>query len=325
MIIKEVLKKYGIPNDAKGTCGIQNLVEKHISYIARVQFMKLITPNKGAYILVEPKFYDKASKIEGNSYFKVDDALVAFLEIHNTWHQDVKSFTPDDSKPTVGKECVIDPTVRFGRNVTLGDRVRIHPYVVIGSDVTIDDDTEIFANTAIYDRVRIGKRNIIDANASIGGDGYRIMKDAEDNIHRLIHIGGVQFGDDVEFGNSSCVDRGTFGDTILEDRVKIDNMVHIGHNVHVKSNSQLAASSCIGGSTVIGENCWIGIGATVSNGLVIGDNASVLINAIAVRDVPENESVAGFYAMPNMAWRLVVKDHAKRFGTKVAKMKKKDE
>lgn len=325
MTVSDILKKYKIPDDVKGTCGIQRLAEKHVAYLARFQFLKLIAPNQGAYILIESKFYNEASKIEGNTYIEVEDALTAFLEIHNSIHKVVKSFTPDDSKPTFGNDCQIDPTARFGKNVTLGNRVIIHPHVVVGSEVTIGDDSVIFANTAIYDRVKIGKRNIIDANASIGGDGYRIMRDAHNNIHRLIHIGGVLFGDDVEFGNSSCVDRGTFGDTILEDRVKVDNMVHVGHNVHVKTNSQLAASSCIGGSTVIGENCFIGIGATISNGLTIGDNSSVLINAVVARDVPENESVSGFYAMPHSAWRLVVKDHAKRFDTKVEKMNKKDE
>ncbi|MFW9964804.1 MAG: UDP-3-O-(3-hydroxymyristoyl)glucosamine N-acyltransferase [Candidatus Sifarchaeia archaeon] len=325
MTISEILKKFGIPQDAVSTCAIQSLAEKHIAYFTQIQFLKHIVPNIGAYILVDSKFYDRVSKIEGNTYINVENALTAFLEIHNEFHTDVKSLTPDDSKPIVGKDCEIDSTARFGRNVNIGNRVKIHPYVVLGSNVAIGDDSEVFANTVIYDRVMIGRRNVIDANASIGGDGYRIMRDAQNRIHRLIHIGGVRFGDDVEFGNSSCIDRGTFGDTILEDRVKIDNMVHIGHNVHIKTNSQLAASSCIGGSTVIGENCWIGIGATVSNGLILGDNSSVLINAVVVRDVPDNETVSGFYAMPNIAWRLVVKDHARRFGTQVAKMKKKEE
>jgi UDP-3-O-[3-hydroxymyristoyl] glucosamine N-acyltransferase len=237
----------------------------------------------------------------------------------------VKSFTAGDSKPAVGNDCEIDSTARFGENVTLGNRVKIHPHVVIGSNVNVDDDSEIFANTAIYDRVKIGKRNIIDANASIGGDGFRIMRDDRKMIHRLIHIGGVSFGDDVEFGNSSCVDRGTFGDTILEDRVKVDNMVHIGHNAHIKTNTQLAASSCIGGSAVIGENCFVGIGATISNGLMLGDNSSVLINAVVTKNVPENESVSGFYAMPHATWISVVKDRVKRFSTKSAERKKNDE
>lgn len=318
MTIDDILKKYGIPHDAKGTCGIQRLEGKHISYLARPQFLEHISPNKGTYILVDSKFYAEVSKIKGNIYIEVENAPTAFLEIHNAFHRDIKSFTPDDSKPAVGNDCTIDPTARFGKNVILGERVKVHPHVVIGSNVTIDDDSEIFASAAIYDRVRIGKRNIIDTNASIGGDGFRIMRDGKKRIHRLIHIGGVLFGDDVEFGNSSCVDRGTFGDTILEDRVKVDNMVHIGHNAHIKTNTQLAASSCIGGSTVIGENCFVGIGATISNGLMLGDNSSVLLNAVVTRNVPENESVSGFYAIPHAAWISFVKDRSKRFDRSIS-------
>jgi UDP-3-O-[3-hydroxymyristoyl] glucosamine N-acyltransferase len=322
MTLITILKKYNVPEDTIGTCAIQDLKPKHVAYLSNVKYLNQVTSDSGSYILVKPKHLDRISSISGNTYIESEDPLQAFLEIHNTVHKDVQSFSPGDYKPKLGKDCEIHSTVIFGENVVIGDRVKIHPYVVIGRNVEIGDDTIIFGNTAIYDRVRIGKRNIIDSNASIGGDGYRIIRNADGEIHRLIHTGGVVFGDDVEFGNSSCVDRGTFGDTILEKRVKIDNMVHIGHNVHVKENSQLAASSCIGGSTVIGQNCWIGIGATLSNGLMIGDDASVLINAVVVRDVPEGARIAGFYAMPNDAWRLVVMDNQKRFGTKVRKMER---
>lgn len=325
MTIDKVLSKYGVPADAKGTCGAQNLQEKFVSYVAQPQFVKEIQPNKNAYVLVTPNLFDKVTKIEGNRYFQVANAVAAFLEIHNTFHKDVKSLSTGSNHPRTGKDCEIDPTARFGENVVLGNRVKIHPYVIVGSDVQIGDDSEVFSHSVIYDRTRLGKRNLIDSNASIGGDGYRIIRDDEGINHRMIHIGGVRFGDDVEFGNSSCVDRGTFGDTVLENHVKIDNMVHIGHNVHVKENAQLAASSCIGGSTIIGKNCWVGIGATLSNGLVIGDNASVLINAIVVRDVGDDETVAGFYAMQNTAWRLVVKDHTKQYEMKVRKSKKDSE
>ncbi len=325
MKLTEVLRKYGIPADARGTCGIQALKEKHVSYLDNSRYVSQIAPDAGAYILVRSELHPKIDDIPGNLYVQVDNVISSFLEIHNIFHTDVKSFTPGTQKPKTGKDCSIDSTARFGENVVLGNRVKIHPYVVIGSNVNIGDDTEIFANAAIYDRVQLGKRNIIDANASIGGDGYRIMKDQDGNIHRIIHIGGVIFGDDIEFGNSSCVDRGTFGNTILENRVKVDNLVHIGHNALIKENTQLAASSCIGGSTVIGKNCFIGIGATLSNGLTIGDNANVLLNAVVARDVPGGESVSGFFAMPHDAWRLFVKDRAERFDAQYMKMKvKKD-
>lgn len=325
MKFKEVLKKHGIPDDAKGTCGIQFLQEKHVSFLAKSKFESAIKKGAGAYILVSPEMLENVKQISGNLYIECENPTQAFLEVHNTYYRETTSFTTGEHEPTVGSDCQIDTSARFGANVVLGDHVVIHPHVVIGSDVWIGDDTIVYASAAIHDRVTIGKRCIIDANASIGGDGFRILQDKDGRIHRLIHTGGVRFGDDVEFGNSSCVDRGSFSDTILEDNVKIDNLVHIGHNAHIKENVSIAASTCIGGSAVIGKNCWIGIGVTISNGLVVGDNASVLINAVVTRDVPENESVSGFYAMPHKSWISVVKDRAKRFDTKAAEAKKKDE
>jgi len=323
MSIKKILRKFGVPEDAEGTCGVQDLRARHVSYLANPKYLKHMKKDAGAYVLVGSGNLDSTKQVPGNTYLTVENPTQAFLAIHNTFYKDYPSLSSGDNDPVMGSDCRINPAARFGEKVILGDRVEIHPCVVVGSNVTIGDDTKVFANTTIYDRVRIGKRCIIDSNASIGGDGFRIIADSSGTIHRLIHIGGVLFGDDVEFGNSSCVDRGTLGDTVLERNVKIDNMVHIGHNVHIKENTQLAASSCIGGSTVIGRNCWVGIGATISNGLVLGDGASVLINAIVVRDVESEGKVSGFYAMPNDAWRLVTRDQMKRFGLAIRKRKKK--
>jgi UDP-3-O-[3-hydroxymyristoyl] glucosamine N-acyltransferase len=236
--------------------------------------------------------------VPSTTYFAVENPTQSFLAIHNTFYKDYPSLSLGHNDPVMGSECMIDPAARFGEKVILGNRVEIHPCVVVGSDVTMGDDTNVFANTTIYDKVRIGKRCIIDSNASIGGDGFRIIANSSGTVHRLVHIGGVLIGDDVEFGNSSCIDRGSFGDAILERNVKVDNMVHIGHNTHIKENTQLAASSYIGDSTVIGRNCWVGIGATISNGLVVGDDASVLINAVVIRDVESEGRVGGFYALP---------------------------
>jgi len=324
MKIKEILKKHGIPEDALGTCGIQFLKEKHVSFLFNPKYEGVIKKDIGAYILILPDLLDDVKHIPGNVYIESEHPMQAFLEIHNEYHRNLPSFTTGDYKPVVGANCEIDSSAKFGKNVVLGDRVIIHPNVVIGSDVEIGDDTAIYASSTIYNRTKIGKRCIIDSNASIGGDGFRILKDKDGRIHRLVHTGSVRFGNDVEFGNASCVDRGSFGETILEDNVKIDNLVHIGHNAHIKENVSIAASSCIGGSAIIGKSCWIGIGVTISNGLVIGDNASVLINAVVTRDVPENESVSGFFAMPHKAWISVVKDRAKRFDKDTDNTKKND-
>jgi UDP-3-O-[3-hydroxymyristoyl] glucosamine N-acyltransferase len=312
MTIKSVLEKYSVPTDIEGTCGIQDLKSKFVTYVSRSKFVKSIREHANAYILVNSDLMQEAERIPGNVYIEVPNATQAFVEIHNEFHRNVPSLTVGDHKPIVGKGCKIDATARFGEDVNIGNNVEIQPHVVIGSNSSIDDDTKIFANATIYDRTRIGKRCIIDSNACIGGDGFRIITDQSGMIHRLIHIGGVVFGDDVEFGNGSCVDRGSFGNTILERNVKIDNLVHIGHNAHIKENTSIAAVSCIGGSAVIGRNCWIGIGVTISNGLAIGDDSAILINAVVTKDVPEKSRMSGFFAMPHEDWIRFVKSRTKK-------------
>ncbi|NWF96303.1 MAG: UDP-3-O-(3-hydroxymyristoyl)glucosamine N-acyltransferase [Candidatus Thorarchaeota archaeon] len=313
MSTRELLAKYGVPLDSAGTCAIESLKARHVAYLASDKYLAKLVSNESAYVLVYHEILPQAQRIPGNVYVETKDPTAAFVQIHNSFHRDLRSCTDGEYKPATGKGCVISSTARFGKNVVLGDRVVIHPNVVIGSDVRIGDDTEVLPSATIQDRTTLGRRCIVESNACIGGDGFRIVRDEDGRNHRLVHLGGVVFGDDVEFGNCSCVDRGSFGNTVLGDRVKIDNLVHIGHNAQIGEDTQIAASSCIGGSTVIGKNCWVGIGATVSNGLRIGDRASVLINAVVTRDVPEGTTVAGVYAMPNDVWRLVMKDRVKRF------------
>ena len=65
-------------------------------------------------------------------------------------------------------------------------------------------------------------------------------------------------GDDVEIGSNSTIDRGAIGDTVIEDGVKIDNLVQIGHNVRIGAHTVIAACVGISGSTTIGKRCMLG-------------------------------------------------------------------
>lgn len=47
---------------------------------------------------------------------------------------------------------------------------------------------------------------------------------------RLPHLGGVRIGRNVEIGVFTAVCTGTIEPTVVEDDVKVDNLVHIAHN-----------------------------------------------------------------------------------------------
>mgnify|MGYP001331203133 CR=1 FL=1 len=190
-------------------------------------------------------------------------------------------------------ERKIADTVQFGENIKIGKNVAIGHHVVIGDDVMIGDGTVIKHNVVIGEKVEIGENCLIHSGVVIGADGFGYEKDEEGDYFKMPHIGGVTIGNDVEIGTNTCIDRGTLGNTVIQDNVKIDNLVHVAHNVQVKRNSMLIAQSMIGGSTVIEENSWIAPGAVIMNGITVGKNTTVGLGAVVTKNVENSDIVAG--------------------------------
>lgn len=307
------MKKYGIPENIKGTCSMEFIEKGKVSFLSDISYKSFLKPKQGITVLTSEKNYEKIKGIEGNNYIVVENPHHAFIELHNAFHRDFVPFNSGREKPSAGKNCKIDDTARFGSNVKIGDNARIYPNVAVGSNVTIGSNSVIFPSASIYDNARIGDRCIIDANAAIGGEGFSTVCSKEHGAMRLRNIGGVEIGNDVEIGSSSAIDRASFLSTRIGDRVKIDNLVHIGHNVQIGEDTRIAASSCIGGSCKIGKRVWIGIGCTIRDHIEIGDDCEVLINSVLVNSIPEGTRVAGYYAVPNSSWLTFMKDIRKKY------------
>jgi acetyltransferase-like isoleucine patch superfamily enzyme len=61
----------------------------------------------------------------------------------------------------------------------------------------------------------------------------------------------VVIGSNVEIGANSCVDRGSWRDTVIGDDTKIDNLVQIGHNVTVGRGCLLCGGVALGRATQV--------------------------------------------------------------------------
>ena len=66
--------------------------------------------------------------------------------------------------------------------------------------------------------------------AVIGADGFGFAP-TQGRWVKIEQLGGVRIGDDVDIGANTCIDRGALDDTVIEDGVKLDNLIQIGHNV----------------------------------------------------------------------------------------------
>jgi len=175
----------------------------------------------------------------------------------------------------------------------------IHPSVIIGKNVVIEDGCLIQEgvtlehNVVIHKGTRIGRNSRIRANSSIGGDGFGFERLSNGTPIRFVHLGGVSIGENVEIGSNSCIVRGTLGDTVISDNVKVDNLVHIAHNCHIENGAFIIACAEISGGVRVGKNSWIGPNASIIQKVTIGENALIGLGAVVTKNVDENIVFAG--------------------------------
>ena len=145
----------------------------------------------------------------------------------------------------------------------------------------------------IHHTVILGRNVSVKSNSVIGQSGFGYATKRGNVPIRIPHNGSVVIGNRVEIGACTTIDRGTFGNTIIEDDVKIDNGVHVGHNVYLGARTIIAAHAEISGSVVIGRDCWIAPNVSIRDKVKIGDGAIVGIGSVVVKDVPPNTIVYG--------------------------------
>lgn len=167
----------------------------------------------------------------------------------------------------------------------------VHPTVVFGNDVTLNPNLYIEPFCHISN-CWIGNNVKILSGSHIGVNGLSTYK-TKDEYGSLVQLGKVIIKNDVEIGSGVYIDRGSIGDTVLGENVKISNMVYIAHNVVIGENSFVIGNTIVCGSVKIGRNCWIGAGCTIRDGVRIGDNVVVGIGAVVVDDVQDDVVVCG--------------------------------
>lgn len=206
----------------------------------------------------------------------------------------------------------IDPTARLGPGVIVSERVSIGAgstvlgNAAIGPEVRIGRDCVIFPGVVIYPRTTVGDRVRVHANAVLGSDGFGYARASHQSV-KIWHIGRLVIGDDVEIGSGTTIDRGTIKDTIIENGVKIDNLVHIGHNGHIKAHATICAQVGTAGNVTIGYGAIMGGQVGVADKLVIGDHAMVGPLSGVAKDVKPGEQVmGGLRAIPVREWRKLV-------------------
>jgi UDP-3-O-[3-hydroxymyristoyl] glucosamine N-acyltransferase len=194
----------------------------------------------------------------------------------------------------VAASAEIGPQAVIGEGCQIGDAAVVGPGCVLGANVHVGPGTRLVARVAVLDGVRIGARGIVHAGAVIGADGFGFAPEGGQWV-KIPQVGSVVIGDDVEIGANTTIDRGTIEDTVLEDGVKLDNLVQIAHNVVVGAHTVLAGTAAIAGSTKIGKRCMIAGGAAVINSIKVCDDVTLTVRAVVTKNIDKPGVYSGLF------------------------------
>jgi UDP-3-O-[3-hydroxymyristoyl] glucosamine N-acyltransferase len=191
---------------------------------------------------------------------------------------------------SVGAHAVIEA------NAIIGDNAVIGAQCYVGQDTAIGAGTTLWPSVIIYHGCRIGARCILHSGVVIGADGFgNAFERDEDGGHwiKVPQVGGVVIGDDVEIGANTTVDRGAIEDTVVENGVRLDNLIMIAHNVHIGAHTAIAACTGVAGSVRIGRYCRIGGAVGIAGHLTIADNVEISGKTLITKSISETGTYAG--------------------------------
>ena len=192
----------------------------------------------------------------------------------------------------VAASAQIDAHAVVGSDCTIAEDVVIGAGTVLGANVAVGKGTRLGPRVTLLDGVRIGERCIVHPGAVIGADGFGFAPD-RGAWQKIPQVGSVVIGDDVEIGANTTIDRGAIEDTVIEDGVKLDNLVQIAHNVRIGAHTIMAAMSGVAGSTKVGKRCMIGGGVVMINSLTICDDVMFTFRSIVTRSVDKPGTYSG--------------------------------
>jgi UDP-3-O-[3-hydroxymyristoyl] glucosamine N-acyltransferase len=196
----------------------------------------------------------------------------------------------------------VHPTAWIATDAHLGEGVQVGAFAVVEAGARIGAHSRIAPHVVIGARCELGERCIVHAGVVIGADGFGFAP-LEGRWEKIEQLGRVRIGCDVEIGANCTIDRGALDDTVIDEGVKLDNLIHIAHNVHVGAHTAMAGCAAVAGSARIGRHCTIGGDAKILGHLVLADHVHISACSVVTRSILKPGTYTGFFPIDdNASW-----------------------
>nr|WP_315399483.1 UDP-3-O-(3-hydroxymyristoyl)glucosamine N-acyltransferase [uncultured Duganella sp.] len=312
--LEELVERFGgqLMGDANlEVTGIAPLTDagvSHISFLSNSKLRAQALQTAAAALIVSPADDEFIAAGYGGARIVTPNPYVYFARAAQYFYSLTAIVPPAGIHPTafVGEGAQIAASAHIGPKVVveagavIGERAVIDAGCYIGREAVVGDDTHFFANVTFHAYCQIGARGIIHSGAVIGTDGFGFANEKGVYI-KIPQTGRVMIGDDVDIGANTTVDRGALADTVIEDGVKLDNLIQIAHNCHIGAHTAMAGCVGMAGSTTVGKYCTFGGAAMINGHITIADHVNVGPSTMIPRSLTEPGTYIGYYPMSRPA------------------------
>lgn len=209
----------------------------------------------------------------------------------------------DGKEPVIGEDCTIMDNVHIGFNSVIGKNCTLMAGAFIGDNVSLGDNCIIYPNVIIYRDCKIGNDVTIHAGTVIGSDGFGFATTKDGKHIKIYQNGNVTIGDDVEIGANCTIDRAAFSSTVIENMVRIDNLVHIAHNCRIGHGSILVTQTGLSGSTILNEYVVMAGQTGTTGHLEIAPFTTISARGVVSKSITEpKKQWAGFPLVEHRTW-----------------------
>ena len=287
-----------------------------IGFLANPRYQSQLAATQAGCVIVAPALRD-AAVARGAARGAADcatlvcaDPYLAFARLTQWWatQQRIAPTLGVHASAVVEEGALIDASASIGalafisRGAVIGAGAIVGAQCHVGEGATVGERTWLKPRVVIGEACRIGARGIVHSGAVIGADGFGFAPNAG-QWEKIEQLGTVVIGDDVEIGANTCIDRGALDDTVLDDGVKLDNLVQIGHNVRIGAHSAFAGCVGVAGSARIGRHCTAGGGAIILGHLDIVDHVHISAATLITRSIHKPGVYSGAFPFDdNASW-----------------------
>jgi UDP-3-O-[3-hydroxymyristoyl] glucosamine N-acyltransferase len=288
----------------RGVATLENAGPDQIGFLANPRYRPQLATTRAGAVIVGPE--DSAGATQPR--LVIANPYACYARVALLLHPAPRP--PAGIHPTavIGVDASVDPSAAIGPHAVVGANARIGARSVVGAGCAVGAGSTLGEDTLLHDRVTVyhdcvvGSRCVIHSGVVIGADGFGMAWSGSAWI-KIPQIGRVLIGDDVEIGANTTIDRGALDDTVIEEGVKLDNLIQIAHNVRIGAHTVIAGCTGISGSTHVGRHCRIGGGVGIVGHVEICDGTTISGFSLITKSVTE----AGVYtssipSQPHRTW-----------------------